>query len=325
MDNEYEVVKHAAIHVFKIFLVNLLYREPHIHSDYEICYILEGKVVIKSRGKTLCLEKGDFVFLNSCQPHEVYSGSDNYALILTLQVVPGFCKDYFPAMSEIEFEFCSGSEYLPKSIRKIFFSTIVELAFHYYRRDAGFEFHCMCLLNLLFYQLIKYLPFTKIPPGEKNKIAEKKKRIQEITYYIDTHYQEKLILSDIAGRNGLSASYLSHFFKDNFKISFQEYLSNIRCEKARQLLLLTEHNLLDISLESGFSDPKYLNGAFLAKYGCTPKQYRKQFSESDLPFQQKTILSTQKFFSDQTSLNMLQKYSDSARRIFRSGKTDDIL
>ncbi|MCI8744595.1 MAG: AraC family transcriptional regulator [Lachnospiraceae bacterium] len=36
-------------------------------------------------------------------------------------------------------------------------------------------------------------------------------------------------------------------------------------------MLLTNLNLLDISLESGFSDIKYLNKAFAKQYGCSPK------------------------------------------------------
>ena len=48
---------------------------------------------------------------------------------------------------------------------------------------------------------------------------------------------------------------------------------SLRCEKARQLLLLTDLNLLDIALELGFSDIKYLNKAFEKQYGYSPSEY----------------------------------------------------
>ena len=63
--------------------------------------------------------------------------------------------------------------------------------------------------------------------------------MRKITHYIDEHYSEKLLLSDIARKEDLSLTYLSHFFKDYLGLPFQEYLAKIRCEKARQLLLLT--------------------------------------------------------------------------------------
>lgn len=70
--------------------------------------------------------------------------------------------------------------------------------------------------------------------------------MQNITQYIDEHYSEKLLLSDIAEHENMDLYYLSHFFKDNFGMSFQNYLLKIRCERARHLLILTDY-LLDSS------------------------------------------------------------------------------
>ena len=58
-------------------------------------------------------------------------------------------------------------------------------------------------------------------------------------------------------------------------MTFQQYLSGLRLEKARRLLLESDKKLLDICLECGFSDGKYLNRLFAKRYGCTPKEYRK--------------------------------------------------
>ena len=43
MKDEFEVISHGAAD-YKVFVVNLLYRTPHIHKDFEICLILEGSV-----------------------------------------------------------------------------------------------------------------------------------------------------------------------------------------------------------------------------------------------------------------------------------------
>ena len=105
----------------------------------------------------------------------------------------------------------------------------------------------------------------------------------------------------------LSLHYLSHLFKDYFQMSFQQYVAALRCEKARQLLLLTSLNLLDISLESGFSDIKYLNKAFVRQYGYSPREYRAQFDREELPSKQRSILSTQEFLSPKASLVWLER------------------
>ena len=84
-------------------------------------------------------------------------------------------------------------------------------------------------------------------------------------------------------------------------------MAALRCEKARQLLLLTSLNLLDISLESGFSDIKYLNKAFVRQYGYSPREYRAQFDREELPSKQRSILSTQQFLSPKASLVWLER------------------
>ncbi|RGH39107.1 AraC family transcriptional regulator [Firmicutes bacterium AM41-5BH] len=132
---------------------------------------------------------------------------------------------------------------------------------------------------------------------------------REIMHYIDEHYSEELLLSDIAKQQELDLYYLSHLFKESFGITFQNYLSKIRREHARQLLLLTDYSLLDISIACGFSDPKYFNKAFKAQYGCSPKEYRRSFQNAHIEQQQKSMLTTQDFLSDDASLLMLEKYT----------------
>lgn len=325
MGQEYEIIRHTTIHNFKIFLVSLQYREPHVHGDFELCCLLDGAVTFRSRDKKIQLEKNDFVLLNSCQPHEIYSLDNQAALLLAIQISPVFCKEYFPTISDLDFTFCSGNQFLPGSLGDTFHALMIRLARRYFQKEEGFEFQCTSLLNLVFYHLIRHLPYQVLETADKQKKAARNLRIQKLVRYIEEHYTEKLLLSDLACKEGLTVSYLSHFFKDNFQMSFQGYLASLRCEKARHLLLLTDRNLLDICMESGFSDIKYMTKAFKLRYGCSPKEYRKHFLEADLPQQQKTILSTQDFFSDTSSLVMLEPYRQKVQKHLEECRADDIL
>ena len=93
---------------------------------------------------------------------------------------------------------------------------------------------------------------------------------------IDENFRRKLLLGEIARREGLTMPYLSHLFKDTLGMSFQEYLKKRRFEYARSLLLGTRKSLLDISLESGFSDARYMIRMFEGEFGCTPREYRRK-------------------------------------------------
>ena len=103
--------------------------------------------------------------------------------------------------------------------------------------------------------------------------------ISRILQYVDENFQKKLTLGELAERENLSLSYLSHAFKDAMGISFQEYLKQKRFENASRLLQSSEMNLLDISIASGFSDVRYMMKAFSEIAGCSPAEYRRSFRD----------------------------------------------
>ena len=111
----------------------------------------------------------------------------------------------------------------------------------------------------------------------------------------------------LAKELGVDLYYLSHFFREHFGLSFQEYLAKLRCEKARRELLLTDRSLLDISLSCGFSSPKYFQRAFQKQYGATPKEYRRQAPRETGELPAASVLTSQEFLSDHESLRVVQR------------------
>lgn len=306
MKNDYEVVNYNEIKNLKIFIVNLVYRTLHVHKDIELLYVLDGNVEIRTIKGTVLLRKEESILINSGLAHELQA--DDNALILAIQVNPGFCSDYFPQLHDMEFEYCMLPLLLTEQTQEEIFRIVLDLSFTYFSQEDKFEFKCMSLLNLLFFRITATVPYRVLSEDELNKAYMKTKKMRSILSYIEENYQEKLLLSDVARHEHLSVSYLSHFFTENFGLSFQEYLGNLRCERARQMLLLTSHTLLTISGECGFSDLRYLNNVFKKNYGCTPRQYRQNFEKASLPRQQKSMLSTQNFLSRQTCLVLLGEY-----------------
>jgi AraC-like DNA-binding protein len=58
-------------------------------------------------------------------------------------------------------------------------------------------------------------------------------------------------------------------------MTFIEYLTKYRLQKARMQLMATNSGILEIALNNGFSDDRRLILAFKEEYGTTPFQYRK--------------------------------------------------
>ncbi|MBO4636794.1 MAG: response regulator [Clostridiales bacterium] len=93
--------------------------------------------------------------------------------------------------------------------------------------------------------------------------------------YIDNHYKdEDISLDSVAIASNISANYLSAMFSQKVGLSFVEYVTKKRMEKAKQLLRKTDKRSGEIASEVGYKDPRYFSFVFKKKTGCTPSQYR---------------------------------------------------
>ena len=94
--------------------------------------------------------------------------------------------------------------------------------------------------------------------------------------YIEEHYmEEELSLCDVAHYVNMSVSYFSAVFKKDEGVSFSEYLTGIRLEKARQLLTMSNYRAYEIAIMVGYANATYFSTIFKRKYGVSPTEFRK--------------------------------------------------
>lgn len=91
--------------------------------------------------------------------------------------------------------------------------------------------------------------------------------------YIQTHYAKPLNQKCIALALGVSAGYLSKNFRIFENDSFTEYLSKIRIEEAKKMMLHTQQSITDIAYQVGFSDSGYFGKCFKRIEGISPSDY----------------------------------------------------
>lgn len=95
-----------------------------------------------------------------------------------------------------------------------------------------------------------------------------------LEYIEDNYQQESLSLNSAANEVGVSANYFSAIFSQAMQLTFVEYVTQKRMEKAKKLLRQTEKHSGDIALEVGYKDPHYFSFVFKKTQGCTPREYR---------------------------------------------------
>ena len=93
--------------------------------------------------------------------------------------------------------------------------------------------------------------------------------------YIDNHFtDDTLSLNLVAREINISANYLSAVFSQEMGVTFTEYVTGKRMEKARELLRSTDKRSGEIAFAVGYRDPPYFSFLFKKTQGCTPRGYR---------------------------------------------------
>ncbi len=98
--------------------------------------------------------------------------------------------------------------------------------------------------------------------------------------YISKHYmQETLSVKDISSHVFLSASYVCTFFKSETGKTLNQYLTEYRMERAKQLLGDSRYKITDISSKVGYSDGNYFGKSFKKYSGFSPSEYRERLTQ----------------------------------------------
>ncbi len=100
--------------------------------------------------------------------------------------------------------------------------------------------------------------------------------------YIEKNYtDENISLNSVAQAINISANYLSALFSQKMGISFVEYLTQKRMNRAKQLLQRTNMRSSEIAYEVGYRDPRYFSFVFRKTQGCTPRAFRAGETEEE--------------------------------------------
>lgn len=95
-----------------------------------------------------------------------------------------------------------------------------------------------------------------------------------LTYIEENYSQESLSLNSVAGEVNVSANYFSAIFSRAMQVTFVEYVTGKRMDKAKRLLRQTQMHTGEIAMEVGYKDPHYFSFVFKKTQGCTPREYR---------------------------------------------------
>lgn len=270
--NEYELISHSKLADCTMFIVDMVYRPMHLHKELELCVVLSGSCRVSTDRQGVEAGPGEVLLFDAGSSHELCA-SGVPARLLTLQISNSFCARFYPQIRSIRFG-CRGLSacLLPERLTALRHAML--LALRAYLRDTPeAPFACMAQVNEIFAILLSDTPYRVLSDTENMTQTRNAERMHRILHYLETHYSEPVRLSEIAEREGLTQTYLSHLFREQLHIPFQDYLARLRLEAAMLLLRQSDTTLTDAAYACGFSDPKYLNRSFQKNLGMSPRQW----------------------------------------------------
>ncbi|OHB55454.1 MAG: hypothetical protein A2Y07_07710 [Planctomycetes bacterium GWF2_50_10] len=106
--------------------------------------------------------------------------------------------------------------------------------------------------------------------------ARKVTQIRPAINYIDANFDKQISLNDIAKASHLSVSRLAHVFKEQMNITIIDYLTSVRIERAKQLLLATNQSCTEICFQVGYNNQSYFTRTFKELVGMSPRLFREK-------------------------------------------------
>lgn len=128
------------------------------------------------------------------------------------------------------------------------------------------DFNDLC--TTLYNSIVEVLEPEQVAEKNSNKLWEK------VMSFIEENYGEKLQVQDICKNLFISERTFYYLFKANVKVTFVEYLTEFRIEKAKILLLTSNMSIPEVAEKVGIKDHYYFNKVFKKYTGMTPAKFK---------------------------------------------------
>ena len=100
--------------------------------------------------------------------------------------------------------------------------------------------------------------------------------LKHILNYIEEHYYEDITIDELSKIGLMNKLKLTRYFNEYLKCPPKKYLFNYRINKAKTLLLQTNHKVNEIAFSVGYSNPLYFSTIFRQETGLSPREFREQ-------------------------------------------------
>ena len=254
----------------------------HYHPEYELV------LVTKSTGRRMVgdhigyFNEGDLVLMGPMLPHvwvndtEYINGDNkNAADAIVVQFVEDFLGEKFLQIPEIGglkkiLNLSGGGLEIKGKTRKLVNDLMIQMPGASGLRRFSLLFSIFDLLaNTKEYELLASAAFIN------STALHESDRFNNITEYIMRNFDSEISLNEVAAVANMTTTTFCNFFKEHYRVTFMEYVTDIRIGHACKLLSDPTKNIVEAAYESGFNNLANFNRQFKKLKNMTPTEYRK--------------------------------------------------
>lgn len=238
-----------------------------------LLWLLEGNAELETGEQRSPLCANSLTVINRQQRWQLSAARPNAILRVTLagQWLTRLCPDFFsfdyrlPDESLGSWPQCDELRHL---LRQILVVTLINHPDRY-RLEANRWLGEIVLLLVTRFQQPTRLSLRADHPGWS-------KRITQVVERIEASYTRRITLAEIAQAEFVSEAWLSRLFRKEVGVSFIQYITRLRLEKAAEALRHTRRPLHQIALEQGFASTRMMSDLFRRHHQMTPREFRQQ-------------------------------------------------
>lgn len=244
------------ITIKKAECISISKTELYTYNNSIICYEdskeLTDTVLLKRDKLIEKIREGEIDHINTC----IYDFSETFLSIGDIRILKNLCYD---------------------TIDRIY--KISELAFNSTNYNYDSVLYLMAKSNnpKEIVDLISTIALNLTKKINAQNTNTRKLTLDLAIEYIYQHYMEDITRTSLANHTYVSPSYISYIFTENMNKTFSEFLTEVRIEKAKELLLDPSLKINEVSNMVGIADPQYFSKTFKKLVGLTPKEYRNKY------------------------------------------------
>jgi AraC-like DNA-binding protein len=259
----------------------------HSHEELELNFIMNAKGARRVVGDNIAeIDDIELVLVGSNLPHvwQTHKCKSKQIREITIQFHKDLFDEKFLRRNQLSFI----RNMLERSARGILFSKetsrqitprLVALS-----QKHGFD-SVLELLSILHDLSVSRNMHTLSDATFNNvEFSYNSRRIGKAVDYMNQNFQKSITLTEVAKLANMTDASFSRFFKTRTGITFMDSLLEMRLGHASRLLIDTTESVSEVAYNCGFNNISNFNRLFKKKKGCTPKEFRVNYSYGNRVF-----------------------------------------